>query len=224
MQITTLDPLTAKTEDNSHRQSLATDFDNFLTMLTTQLQNQDPLSPMDSTEFTNQLVQFSQLEQQINQSGKLDDLIAMQQSAETAAALGYLGNEVEMISSIALLDGGEARFAYSLPSQAASTTVTIFDEDGNIVRTMAGETEAGRHDVTWDGTNDQGVQLADGAYSILVSANDENDDPLTDITVLSRGTAEEVVTESGLTYLRVGNVYVPLDRIVSVSPGQGPLG
>ena len=218
MQVTSLDPLTATTTADPHRQSLANDFDNFLTMLTTQLQHQDPLSPLDSTEFTNQLVQFSQLEQQINQSEKLDNLIAKQQSAETAAALGYLGNEVEVISPVTVLTNGEARFAYTLPKGAVKTSIAILDESGSVVRTFDGETAAGRHDVTWDGTNDQGVTLPDGAYTIAVSAANEEDTPLTDLTVYSRGVADGIVTEDGITYLRVGNVNVPLDRVVAVTP------
>lgn len=216
MQITTLDPLTAPAATDKYKQTLSSDFDNFLTMLTTQLQNQDPLAPLDSTEFTNQLVQFSQLEQQINQSGKIEDLIAVQKASEAASALGYLGNEVEMISAVAMLDNGTARFAYDMPVNAKTAAITIFDQKGNIVRNINGEKTAGRHDVAWDGTNDQGVQLPDGAYSVLVAATDDNEDPLTNITVYSRGVADEVVSDSGLTYLRVGDIYVPLDRIVSV--------
>ena len=223
MQITTLDPLTPPPEANKYQQSLSSDFDNFLTMLTTQLQNQDPLSPLDSTEFTNQLVQFSQLEQQINQSGKIDDLIALQKSAEAAAALGYLGNEVEMISAVTMLDGGSAKFAYHMPIDAKTSKITIFDNEGNIVRNINGEKTSGRHDLDWDGTNDQGVQLPDGANSVLVTATDDGDDPLTDITVYSRGVADEVITDAGLTYLRVGDIYVPLDRIVSVGSIPEPL-
>lgn len=218
MQITTLDPLTAPPEENSFKQSLSDDFDNFLTMLTTQLQNQDPMSPLDSTEFTNQLVQFSQLEQQINQSDKLDDLIAMQKATETTEALSYLGKEVEMVSAIAMLNEGEAKFSYDLPPGAEATVITVFDERGFIVRNMAGETDPGRHDVVWDGTDNQGVNVSDGAYSVLVSAADEDDEPLTDITVYSKGIANEVITDEGVTYLRVGDLNVPLDRVVSVTP------
>lgn len=223
MEITTLDPLTKANSDNqSHRQSLANDFDNFLNMLTTQLQNQDPLSPMDSTEFTNQLVQFSQLEQQINQSGKLDDMIAAQKSAETTAALGYLGNEIELVSSIAILEAGEANFAYHLPLDADEVTVSIFDTDGNVIRSFPGDTNSGRHEVTWDGTDEHGALQSDGSYSVHVGAVGEDDEPMTEISVYSKGIAEEVVTDAGLTYLRVGDVYVPLDRIVAISPVDEP--
>jgi flagellar basal-body rod modification protein FlgD len=218
MEISVLEPLTAATPTSKSIKSLSDDFDNFLTMLTVQLQNQDPLSPLDSTEFTNQLVQFSQLEQQISQADKIDDLIALQKSSESAAALGYLGNEVEIASSVAMLAEGEGKFAYHMPSEASSLTISIYDSEGHLVRNMTGDTEAGRHDVVWDGKDNQNLTVADGAYSISVSATDANDDPINNIDIYSRGVAEEVITDSGLTYLRVGKVYVPLDRIVAVGP------
>src|SRR3546814_4696934 len=85
------------------RKSLSENFDQFLTMLTVQLQNQDPLSPMDSTEFTNQLVMFSQLEQEIEQNSNLEQVIALQQATEATAALNYLGREVEAESAAVYL-------------------------------------------------------------------------------------------------------------------------
>ena len=84
---------------------LAEDFDQFLILLTTQLQNQDPLNPMDSTEFTNQLVQFSQVEQAINQNQKLDDLVSLQLGSVSSVALGYVGLDVNYISSDMNFDG-----------------------------------------------------------------------------------------------------------------------
>jgi flagellar basal-body rod modification protein FlgD len=217
MEITTLDPLAVKPEKSPAQKTLSDDFDDFLTMLTTQLKHQDPLDPLDSSEYTNQLVQFSQLEQQINQSGKFDDVIASMRSMEATAALSYIGSEIEMISPIIALAGGAASFAYELPPGAAETSISIFDEDGNLVRTFDGETEPGRHEVSWDGTDDQGVPMPDGTYSVLVAATDDKEVPLTNITVYARGIASGVVAESGTTYLRVGNIHVPLDRVVSVS-------
>ncbi len=93
-------------------QSLTENFDNFLLMLVTQLQHQDPLSPTDATEFTNQLVQFSQLEQQISQTSKVDDLIALQQAAESVGAVNLLNKRVEVESDLTLLEDGEATFSY----------------------------------------------------------------------------------------------------------------
>ncbi|HZZ11369.1 MAG TPA: flagellar hook capping FlgD N-terminal domain-containing protein, partial [Paraburkholderia sp.] len=75
-------------------QQLAGNFDTFLTLLTTQLQNQDPLSPMDSTQFTQQLVAFSGVEQQINTNNNLQSLIALNQSQQAASAVSYIGHSV----------------------------------------------------------------------------------------------------------------------------------
>ena len=93
----------AKTQAQSVK--LAEDFTQFLTLLTTQLQNQDPLNPMDSTEFTNQLVQFSQVEQSINTNQKLDDLLALQLGGLSTVALGYVGMDVTYTSTEMNWDG-----------------------------------------------------------------------------------------------------------------------
>ena len=107
----TTDPVTTsgaaynQNKTNSSTVKLADDFQQFLTLLTTQLQNQDPLSPMDSTEFTNQLVQFAQVEQSINSNQKLDDLVALQLSSISSVALGYVGMDISYISSDMHNDG-----------------------------------------------------------------------------------------------------------------------
>jgi len=88
--------------------SLAEDFTQFLTLLTTQLQNQDPLSPLDSNEFTNQLVQFSQVEQGINTNSKLDDLLSLQLNGAATSALGYVGLDVQYVSAEVSLEQGQS--------------------------------------------------------------------------------------------------------------------
>jgi flagellar basal-body rod modification protein FlgD len=115
MEVSAATSSAAKSDTAAASQSLTENFDNFLLMLTTQLQQQDPLSPTDATEFTNQLVQFSQLEQQISQTGKIDDLIATQKSAEALGAVNYLGKTVEVQSDLTLLEDGEATFSYHMP-------------------------------------------------------------------------------------------------------------
>src|SRR5271154_1591718 len=85
---------TSSSTNNSAMQQLSGNMNTFLTLLTTQLQHQDPLSPMDSTQFTQQLVEYSQVEQQINTNTNLTNLISLQQTNSGAAAVGYLGKEV----------------------------------------------------------------------------------------------------------------------------------
>src|SRR5271168_3379612 len=109
---------------------LSGNFDTFLTLLTTQLQNQDPLSPMDSTQFTQQLVEYSQVEQQINTNTNLTNLISLQQAGAGAASVGYLGKNVTVTNGNAALTNGSATWNFSLPANAATTTVTVTNASG----------------------------------------------------------------------------------------------
>ena len=204
-------------------QSLAENFDDFLLMLTTQLQHQDPLDPTDSTEFTNQLVQFSQLEQQISQSSKIEDLIALQQSAEALGAVNYLGNKVEVQSDLTLLEDGAATISYDMPAGATNASIAILDSTGRFITSFTADPTPGRHDVAWDGTDTQGVPQPDGPYTVVVSAVDADDVPFDAIPVYFTGTVDAVWQSEGETFVTVGPVEVPLDRILSVmSPDTPP--
>src|ERR1700751_1849580 len=122
-----------------------------LTLLTTQLQNQDPLSPMDTNQFTQQLVSFSEVEQQINTNSNLQQLIALQGAGESISALPLVGQNIEYNSATAPLSNGQANFVYSLPSTTASTALTVVNAGGKVVYTQPGETSAGTHPFTWNG-------------------------------------------------------------------------
>ena len=211
---------TAQTGTAAATSKLSENFDNFLLMLTTQLQHQDPLSPTDATEFTNQLVQFSQLEQQISQTGKIDDLIALQKSMENVSAVGYLGKSVEVKSDATLLQNGSATFSYDMPDGATKASIAIVDGSGRLVKALPAETAAGRHEVTWDGTDGQGIQQPDGAYSVVVSAVNADDVPFDRIPVYFTGPVNSVFQSDGQTYVTVGTIEVPLDRVLSVKSPQ----
>jgi flagellar basal-body rod modification protein FlgD len=196
--------------------SLAQNFENFLTLLTTQLQNQDPLSPMDSTQFTTQLVQFASVEQQIGQNARLDEIVKIQGGSQAVSAVNFLDNVVEAFGSTGILKDGSAGYTYTLPTTAQKTVITIRNAAGDLVRTLDGETEAGKHSLTWDGKNDQGVQLEDGKYSITVTATGENQTPITPITgIIGRVTG--VTVEDGQLVLDLGGVTAKVADILSVT-------
>lgn len=207
------------TSGDAAKRSLSENFDTFLTLLTTQLQNQDPTSPMDSEAFTNQIVQFSALEQQIAQSDKLEELIAAERTSQAAAAVGYLGKTVETQLNATQLSAGNANITYGLPAGVDEVKVTVFDSDGSVITTIDGTTNEGLNDITWDGTSGQGVEQTDGVYTLLVVAKDAAGDPLPagEVPVLYKGTAEEVLTESGETFVVVGGVPVAVSDILGVS-------
>lgn len=217
MNIATLANTSAtSTEQSAASQKLTNDFDTFLTLLTTQLKNQDPLSPLESQEFTNQIVQFSNLEQQIAQSDKLDALLSAEKTSQAANAVSYLGKTVEVPLSATQLANGNAKITYILPAGAEDVTVTIFDGSGSVLRTLDGNTEEGRNEVPWDGKDSLGNVLPDDTYTVSVGANDANGDALSDISVIFSGIAEDVLTEAGETFLRVGNVAIALPDIIGV--------
>jgi flagellar basal-body rod modification protein FlgD len=196
--------------------SLAENFDTFLSLLTTQLQYQDPRSPMDTTEFTNQLTQFSQVEQAIKTNSQLETLIALNQANQAVGALGYLGRTVEVASSTVNLEDGEATILYALPPGAATTVVSILDADGSLVRMINGETGPGRHEYVWDGNNEQGTQVPDGVYRIAVTALDANGDVLDGTLTGTIGRVTQVNTEDQPILLMLGEVAVGVDQIVAI--------
>lgn len=216
MEVSSATSTAASSGTSAATQSMTENFDNFLLMLTTQLQHQDPLSPTDATEFTNQLVQFSQLEQQISQTSKVDDLIALQQAAESIGAVNLLNKTVEVESDLTLLEDGEATFSYHMPEGAVSAKIAILDSNGSFVTSFNADTEAGRHNVVWDGKNVQNIVQDDGPYTVVVSAIDADDQSFKDIPVFFTGTADAVWQSEGQTFVTVGPLEIPLDRILSV--------
>lgn len=216
MEVSPATASAASKETAASTKSLTENFDDFLLMLTTQLQYQDPLNPTDSTEFTNQLVQFSQLEQQIAQTSKVDDLIAQQQAAESLGAVNLLNKTVEVESDLTLLEDGEATISYHMPEGAVNATVAILDSSGSFVTSFKVPTDAGRQNVVWDGKNSQDVLQDDGPYTVVVSAVNADDATFDDIPVFFTGTADAVWQSEGQTFVTVGPLEIPLERILSV--------
>lgn len=195
--------------------TLAQNLDTFLTLLTTQLKFQDPLEPLDSKDFVAQLVSFSQVEQAIGTNTKLDALLKFESNNQTIGALSYIGKTVEATSSSINLESGEAQFAYTLPKAATTARVLITDASGIPVASLPVDTAAGRHTFTWDGKNTQGQTLADGAYSIVISARGADEQVIRATTAaISRVTGVET-REDGL-YLNLGAVAVPHSQVISV--------
>jgi flagellar basal-body rod modification protein FlgD len=198
------------------KDKLAKDMNQFLTLLTAQLAHLDPLSPMDSTEFTNQLVQFANVEQNIATNANLEKMIAMQQSQIQMSSVSYIGKTVEAETSSLPLQNSKAEFKYAFSTQPASAIVTIYDEVGVAVKSFAADTTNGPHTVSWDGKDDQGNQLPDGTYKIGVTpmAIKENDDITTAIGVTGKVTG--VSTVNGSVSLSLGSATVSIDKIMSI--------
>ena len=218
MEVSATGVSTEPSGQNAAVQSLTQNFDTFLTLLTTQLQNQDPLSPMDSSDFTNQIVQFSALEQQITQTSRLDKLLALQESGQALAAVGYLGKAIEAAGDIAILADGEATIGYELPAGAAKATITIFDSSGAPLRALTAAAGSGRQSVVWDGTDEQGIVQSDGVYAAVVTAADQAGGTLPGGTLFFTGVATEVSTIDGTTFVKIGDQAVAIGEIRAVRP------
>lgn len=217
MPIDAIDPATTS-QATGARTRLSDNYDTFLVLLTAQLQNQDPLAPMDSTQFTQQLVQFSQVEQQIRTNEQLEGLVTQYQAASAGAALSYLGRDAIVEGDTATLMGGSASWAYNLATSAETVTLTVRDLNNKTVFTTTGLRSEGDHLFTWDGKDADGDELPDGVYRLVVSAKDAADEAVeTKITVRENirgvdftGAEPVVLTTSGTRSL--GSIRAVLDQ------------
>lgn len=195
--------------------SLAETFDTFLTLLTTQLQYQDPLDPMDTNEFTSQLVEFTSVEQAMSTNKKLDALIALQNGMQLNDAVGYIGKTVGADGIILMLQGGESKITYDLGANAAKANILIIDEQGNTVRTLEADTDVGHHEIVWDGLDDDGDPLEDGLYGFLVTAIDSDDNPVP-LVQGTQGQVTGVKLVDGEVVLEVGDLEVPITDVLTI--------
>jgi flagellar basal-body rod modification protein FlgD len=193
------------TQGAAARTRLSDNYDTFLLLLTAQLQNQDPLSPMDSTQFTEQLVQFSQVEQQIRTNEQLESLVSHYQAASAGVALSYLGRDALIESSSTSLANGQASWGYTLHSGAEDVTLTVRDARGRVVFETTGERAQGSHLFVWNGQDNNGNPAPPGAYALEVAATNEAGENL-DVTMTVRetimgvdfsGTTPLVITSTG---------------------------
>jgi flagellar basal-body rod modification protein FlgD len=151
--------------------ALSSNFGDFLNMLMTQLKNQDPSSPLDSNQFTQELVSFSGVEQQINTNNSLTQLIQLTQAGELMQGSSLMGKQVMVQSDQIPLQDGRGSIQFTAPS-AEPAAIAIADASGKVVRTAALSAQAGVNTWNWDGKGDSGAMLPDGAYHISVYGAD----------------------------------------------------
>ncbi len=207
---------TADTNATSSRTGIADNFDSFLLLLTTQLQNQDPTAPMDADQFTQQLVQFSGVEQQIQTNEALNELVSLMQSEQLSQSVGYLGAEVEVDGNVVKLgEDGIAKVHYELDGQADTVSIVISDEFGDVVATLPGDTDAGKHSVTWTGLGDDNTQYTEGSYKVSIKAETASGQAVASSTSIS-GIVDGVELDEGQTMLSVDGTLMPLQQIAAV--------
>ena len=201
---------------------LASNFETFLTLLTSQLKNQDPLSPVDSNQFTAQLTQMAGVEQQLLTNDLLKGLLAAQGGGGgLAGAATYIGKDATAAWSATKFTDGAATWSYEVASNAASATLQVLDGSGNVVWTgEAPDRTTGVHDFTWDGGASSGNDAQDGqVYSLRVVAKDSAGGAI-DAQVLTRGRITGVEMYDGEPYLTVGNSILPLSTVIALEEAR----
>lgn len=195
---------------------LLTDYNLFLKLLTTQMTNQDPLDPMDTSEYTQQLVQYSQVEQSIQQTGKLGDILSQMLSQQMAQASSYIGREARFDSAVAGLGDGPAKWTYYVGGTPATVTATIKDAKGVTVRTVTLDPSETQGSYEWDGTRTDGTKAAEGAYTLSISSL-AADGSMLDTTINSVGVVDDVVTDGTSIMLGVNGIRLSASGLVALT-------
>jgi flagellar basal-body rod modification protein FlgD len=163
---------TASATNALANQQIAGNFQSFLQLLTTQLQNQNPLSPLDTNQFTQQLVEFAGVQQQINTNDSLATLVSLQQTAQSSQALEFVGKTAVVKGSTTSLTNSEAAWGLNIAS-ASQVTINITNSSGATVYTSSIAANAGNNQTfTWNGLGTDGTQQPDGTYTLTATAKD----------------------------------------------------
>jgi len=196
------------------KNTLAGNFQTFLTLLTTQLKNQNPLDPLDTNQFTQQLVQFAQVEQQLRQNEQLATLVSIEKAAQATTALAYVGQTVAVDGQTATLANNRAAWSFDVP-KPVSATVTVRSATGQTVYTGSFTMNAGTQTFAWDGRDNSGVKWPDGNYTLSVSAKDAGGQAVS-VPSEVQGVVDSVDLTKQPPVLSIGGQTFTLDKIKRV--------
>jgi flagellar basal-body rod modification protein FlgD len=194
--------------------SLSSNYSDFLKMLMTQLQNQDPTNPMDTSQFTSQLVQFASVEQQINTNNNLSQLIQATQGSELIQGSSIVGQSVTATSTSMPLQNGSASLTFTATT-AEPVAIAVYNSSGSKILDAVVSASAGKNSWTWNGKNASGTQMADGAYKVAVEGAN-SDGTTTALPFTVTGTATGVTADSSGVNVQLGAVSVGFGSISSV--------
>jgi flagellar basal-body rod modification protein FlgD len=206
---------TTSSSTSAANSSASSAYTMFLTLLITELKNQDPLNATDTSQFVSQLIGLASVEQEEAMNSKLDTITSDMSSITNSSGVGYIGKTVEATGSTTTLQSGSATWNYTLDSAASSVTLTIKDSSGSTVDTISGDTASGAHTLSWDGSGSSET-YSSGDYTLSVSATDSSGNTVTTSTSIV-GTVTAVDSSSGTTELDIGDVAVSLSSILTVS-------
>lgn len=191
--------------------------DDFLKLLVAQLSAQDPLNPMDSTEFTAQLAQFSALEQMTNVNSALQDLIKAQQAMGNSSMIGLIGKLVDVPGNAFEHTQGETtNLTYALSAEADSAKVEIYNSAGILVKTLNAPGAEGSNLVVWNGLDNQGNSVSSGIYTFKIQANTAEGKQVS-ATTFTSGLVTDVLFEDSAAFAVVNGEKIPAEQITRVS-------
>lgn len=196
------------------QQEIASNFQEFLQLLTTQLKNQDPLSPLDTNQFTQQLVAFAQVEQQLKTNTDLDQLVTLNKTSQATSALSFVGSQVTADGSTTQLKNGVAVWNVTSPRPAAAA-VSILDQNGNTVWTGQQTLDTGAQPYPWNGRTSTGTIAPDGLYTIQITAQDAAGQSVA-VSTQFTGTVTGVDLSGSQPLLQVGSSYLTLSQVRSI--------
>lgn len=200
--------------DNS---TIAKNFDQFLALLTTQLKVQDPTAPLNTNDFTAQLVQFASVEQQIKSNDTLNALLQTNLISNASNALGFVGKTVSASGATTYLKDETAK--WSLDAERGGTaTIAIKNEDGVTVATKTITVNAGTQDFTWDGKTNGDTIAPEGKYTITVIGKDTNDQSFNISTSIS-GKVDSVDLTTVPATLMIGSIGIPMHKVKTITNG-----
>ena len=196
-------------------QQIAGNFQSFLTLLTTQLQNQNPLDPLDTNQFTQQLVEFAGVQQQLNTNDSLSTLVSLQKSTQATQALGFVGKTAVVDGNTATMTNASATWDLNVPKDS-TLNVSITNSTGQTVYSGTYTATAGDNQAfAWDGKSTDGTQWPDGQYKMTATAADSSGNSVA-ITTQIQGTVTSVDLTQTPPLLTIGGQTYTVDQIRSI--------
>lgn len=194
---------------------IAGNFNTFLQLLTTQLRNQNPLDPLDTNQFTQQLVQFAGVEQSIKTNQNLELMIQLAAANTATAATSFIGKKVMIQSATQTLEGESAKWSYVSGSDATAATFTVRDEQGNIVWEETKDLLRGRNDYVWNGHDNDGNVVQEGKYTLTIEATDA-DGKVVPVAIEVSVKIDGVDFSGSEPVLLAGDEGIPLSQVTAV--------
>jgi flagellar basal-body rod modification protein FlgD len=207
---------TGASDANSAFSQLSSNFNDFLNLLMTQLQNQDPTDPLDANQFTSELVQFTQVQQQINTNSSLTQLIQLTQAGDLTQATAMLGSEVTATASQIPLQNGTGSLSFTAAA-AEPVAIAVYDQNGDQILDTAVNATTGSNTWTWNGTDAMGNTVPDGAYNVAVVGQNA-DGTTTTLPFSITGVATGVTSGANSSLdLQLGPLSIPFSAVTSVA-------